>query len=202
MAYQVPSFMSSSKLIITVNKQVVAYAQNLSFSDEMSLQPVGGIGSINNHAIEPTMYMGRGQMTITNYSDLVYDNNTTEQNPTNIDSASQTYDGNSMLRHGFLNPVMILFAASFDIDVYERDFINEEAGKLTLKDGKLKTADPTYNNQGVLAYRLENCRINRYNIGWNVGSKVNETISFLCTSILDKSYETTRTKATFSKTEE
>jgi len=178
MANQVPSFLASSKLIIKVAGKTVAYAQNLSFSDDMSVFPVGGIGSINNHALEPSMYMGRGQMTITNYSDVINDELSITTRPGNINSYKKSAsdgDGNSMLRNYFLNPIMLLLCTTFDIDVYERLY-SEDINNTQ-----------SFNDYGALVYRLEDCRINRYNIGWNVGSKVNETVGFVCLSVLDKS---------------
>jgi len=180
---QVPAFLTSSKLIITINGEVIAFAQNLSFTDDMMVQPVGGIGGINNYALEPTGYMGRGQMTITTYSDKTLNNITTEKAPGPLKDASvsdnKTYDGNSMLRHGFFNPLMILISSTFDIDVYER-FFNEDG----TFDEENKVSS-VYDSQSIKLYTLESCRMNRYNIGFTPGSKVNETVGFICSGITD-----------------
>lgn len=177
MAGQLPSFLSSSQLQVRIGAAQIAYAQNLSFSDDMQVQPVGGIGGYSFHQLEPTGYLGRGSMTITHYSDAVLNalNSASQNNlPDNIKGSdgSVEADGNSFLRSEYFNPVRLMISQSFDIDVYERGY-----------DAGAERPAPT--NGGSIVYTLRNCRLTNYNIGFTPGSLVNENISFLCTSILD-----------------
>lgn len=171
---QVPSFLSGSRLTIRINQDVVAYAQNLTFSDDMRVMPVGGIGAYSFHTLEPTDYIGRGSMSITHYSSKVYDilkaQGAGASLPENLKStaASTDGDGNSMLRDMFFNPINLITSVSFTIDVHERD-----------------RSEDSFNNLSRVIYRLKNCRLSTYSIGFSPGSMVSENVSFLCTSVED-----------------
>jgi len=184
MAGQIPSFLSGSKLEIRIGTAQIAYAQNLAFTDDMQVQPVGGIGSYSYHALEPTGYLGRGSMTLTHYSDRVRNallaagggaNDTMLPGNLKATGVNQTEaDGNSMLRAEYFSPVRLLTSQSFDIVVYERG-VDPAAGVPT--NGDLL--------KNTILYTLRNCRLATYNIGFTPGSMVNETVSFMCTSISD-----------------
>ena len=173
---QVPSFLSGSRLTIRINQDVVAYAQNLTFSDDMRVMPVGGIGAYSFHTLEPTDYIGRGSMSITHYSSKVYDilkaQGSGASLPENLQStaASEDGDGNSLLRDMFFNPINLITSVSFTIDVHERD--------------RIDNSNPFQNLSRVI-YRLKNCRLSTYSIGFSPGSMVSENVSFLCTSVED-----------------
>lgn len=185
----IPSFLSSAKVCIRVGNKVIAYAQNVSLSDNMQVTPVGQIGTYNYLALEPTGYMARGSMTITHYSNVVlaalHQADPTKANaPANLanvnTTASSPNDGNSMLDRNSFSPVNLLLSTTFNIDFYERMPIGiENSGKLVI------------NNFGSDAvplapiYRLENVRLNGYSIGFTPGSLVNETVSFIATGLLD-----------------
>lgn len=175
---QVPSFLSGSRLTIRINQDVVAYAQNLTFSDDMRVMPVGGIGAYSFHTLEPTDYIGRGSMSITHYSDKVLkvlkSQNDLSTLPDNLKNTSTPADGdgNSFLRQNFFNPINLITSLSFTIDVHERD---RTAGVTTGE----------FNNLSRVIYRLKNCRLSTYSIGFSPGSMVTENVSFLCTSVED-----------------
>lgn len=192
MSNLLPSFLSSSKLLIKVGSLTYAYAQALSFTDDMTVQPVGGIGAYNYHTLEPTGYMGRGTMTITHYSNAVLKElqkaNNADQSinavPPNLAKADTTdssgrgtSDGNSLLRKGYFSPVHLILSLTFDIKIYER----------TVKE--ITTQKDLDSEAGSLIYTLKDCRMTNYAMNFTPGSLVNETVSFLCFGILDESSE-------------
>jgi hypothetical protein len=180
MANQIPSFLSGSKCIIKMGTRTVAFAQNISFSDDMSVVPVGQIGSNDYKSLEPTGYLARGSMTITHYSDHVVNAvNTLRPNsaPTDLFTNSPGSDGNSLMNQEGFSPAHMLLSRDFDIEVYERslDDANGATPGNTLK--VLKT--------GALIYVIKGARFNNYNISFSPGSLVNESVSFLARGIYD-----------------
>ena len=181
-----PSFLSGARLSIRIGDAQIAYAQNLSFNDDMQVADVFGLGSHNAKALEPTGYIARGSMTITHYSDKVRNalvaaagggTTGTSVLPPDLQGSTpapnKKHDGNSFLRGEYFNPARLLISQSFNIEVYERN---------QLPDGGV-------NNFGTITYILNNCRLANYNIGFSPGSLVQETVSFICTSITDTKSE-------------
>lgn len=174
MAGLIPSFASGSTLVIRVGDRQVAYATSLSFVDDVSHAPIGGIGSYSYDALEPTQYIARGSFTIQRYAGSAHGANsdlgTTQSNlaPNPARSAANgpnNPDGNSMLYGSQFNPTGLLLSKTFDINVYE---------KLT-KD----TLAP------VALFTIRNCRMTGYSIGFTPGQTVSENISFTCILIED-----------------
>jgi len=178
MAGQLPSFLSGSTLEIRIGSATFAYAQALSFSDDMTITPVGGIGSYNYHALEPTDYAARGSIVITAYSDKVLSAlKTVSSNlvPANVRDAkaqgNNGGDGNSLLKADYFSPVMLLTSLSFDIHVYGR---------------KPVVAGTSVTNQtGNIIYSMQNARFGSYGFGFTPGSLLSESLSFVCTAIVD-----------------
>lgn len=173
MSKKLPTFQKGSTLVIRVGDTELAYCQNISFSEDMMLQPVGGIGSFSMHAIEPTGYIARGSMTITHYSSKILNELSADQIPGDI-TKNDAKDGNSLLQGAYFNPVMLLASTDFDIHVYERNFGSEVLGK-----------SKAVNINSAASWTITGCRLASYNIGWAPGSLVNESVSFLCRAIED-----------------
>lgn len=178
-----PSFLSSAQLEIRIGATVLAYCQNLSFTDDMATVPVGGIGSYTMHALEPVGYMGRGSMTITHYSKAVLErigNAGANTVPANIKTKDTD---NSLLRSEFFNPIQLIISRTFDINVYERAVSNEQVVS------------------GMrLVYQLQDCRMTNLSLTFTPGSLINQTVSFLCMGLADLTSEDVGKKVT-SKTE-
>jgi hypothetical protein len=179
-----PSFQNAGMLEIYIGESQVAYAQNLSFTDDVGLTPVGGIGAFSYHAIEPTSYMGRGNMTITQYSDRVLKalrelNNNGKHLPGNMINTKPSYDdkgdGNSFLRDPWFNPITLMLGTSFNILVYER----------SVPTTKQVGTGWALRQFGTPIYRLNGCRLADYALDFNLADITTETVSFLCMSIDD-----------------
>lgn len=190
MAGHIPSFLAASKVAIRIGSRVIAYAQNVSISDDMTVTPVGQIGSYNMQALEPTNYIARGSMTITHYSNVVLaklkeaNDGSLSNAPSNLSgadtSASSVSDGNSMLSRNSFSPANLMISRTFDIDFYERMPVSINS------DGSINVSN--FGSEAVpLApiYRLENVRLSNYSIGFTPGSLVNETVAFIATGLLD-----------------
>lgn len=183
MAGTVPSFFNASKAAIKIGDEFFAYMENFSFSDDMSVQPMRGIGTYNPQTLEPTNYIGRWSATISIYSEQVrvalgnienagailpsnIKGNSTDLNANGIGT---TGVGNSMLRGNLYNPVRLLTSLSFTISVFERE--TDAAGVTT---------------PATEIYNLSDCRAATYAISFTPGQVVRETVTGLCTSIIDK----------------
>lgn len=193
----IPSFLNGSRCVILIDGREIAYAQNLSISDDMSLTPVGGIGAYNYQANEPTGYLIRGSMSLTNYSDLVLNANKTALNAVNGNGGQLSFkggnpvkaaqsnsiqsskgrDGNSFLDINSFSPAALILSASVDIVIYERvaTGVNANGGGYATQVGG--TGSPIYTISGV--------RLGSYSFNFSVGSLVTENVSFIGTSFID-----------------
>jgi len=180
MANQIPSFLSGAKCAIKIGNVTVAFAQNLTFSDDMSVAPVGQIGSFQNQSLEPTGYLARGSITITHYSDHVLSAFTAAGAPAPADTfaaGGSQRDGNSMLVKEFFSPAHMLLMRDFDIEVYER------AVQGTTGTGANVKLD--VNKTKTLMYLIQGCRFTSYGISFSPGQLVNENLSFISRGVLD-----------------
>lgn len=178
MAGFLPSFQSSAQLEIHVGGMELAYCQNLSWVDDMTTVPVGGIGAYSFHALEPVGYIGRGSMTITHYSKAVFDRikNVAGALPGNItNGVPNGRDGNSLLLTEWFNPIRLIVSRTFDVKVYERAFANGEIGGAPSRP----------------SYTLKDCRMTNLSLTFTPGSLVNQVASFLCMSVIDHTAEDT-----------
>lgn len=185
----IPSFLNGSKVSIRVGDKVVAYAQNVSISDDMQVNPVGQIGAYNIQALEPTGYLARGTLTITHYSNLVLNKlkeadanlNNAPANVRQTDtSATAAQDGNSLLIRDFFSPANLLLSRTVNIDFFERksdsfETSGAEAGKLNIDN---------FGDESPI-YRMENARFTNYSTSFSPGSLVQETFAFIGTGLLD-----------------
>jgi hypothetical protein len=189
MAGMIPSFLSSSKLVIRIGDIQLAYGSNLSFNHRMAVAPVGGIGSYNADALEPLQYTAGGSFAVTVYNSEAI---TALKNAANapgrvLNPASSPgtngRDGNSMLLANNFSPAILMLSETFDIDVYER-----VGAGITINN--INTTAPSLDNVQAV-YVLHDCRLTSYSITFTPGSLVQENIGFLCISIEDKTLPTT-----------
>lgn len=193
----IPSFLNGSRCVIKIGGKEIAYTQNLSISDDMSLTPVGGIGAYNYQANEPTGYMIRGSMSITNYSDIALNANKTALNAVDGNGGALSFqggnpvkaaqsdsvpsskgsDGNSLLDINFFSPAALILSASVDIEIYERVATGVNANKGGYSTSVGGTGSPIYTISGV--------RLGNYSFNFSVGSLVTENVSFMGTSFID-----------------
>ena len=177
MAGKLSSFMSGAQLVIRIGSVQLAYCQGISFSDNMTNVPVGGIGSYSFHAIEPVQYIGQGSLVITRYSTKLFDaakklsSANDKALPANLQGSGQSpnRDGNSLLDGVQFNPSVLLLSATVDIDVYSR------------ADDQ-KTAS-------VLVYKLEDCRFTNYAFSFTPGTIVQENLTFICRGVIDQTIQ-------------
>ena len=191
MANILPSFASGSNSVIVVDGITLAYATNLSFTDDMSHAAVGGIGSYSYDTIEPTQYAVRGNITIMQYSAAAVAEASAiaTLSPTSDKKVSTVtgtparmgdVNGNSFLVSKYFSPVMLLLQQTFDIVVYERE------------------AKDTANLQlGAAIFKIQSCRLNSYNLTFTPGSLISENVTFSALGLIDlvaqKSVATTAT---------
>jgi hypothetical protein len=188
MSNQLSSFMAGAQLKIYVNGKSVAFAQSLSFQESMEVVPVGGLGAYSYHALEPLRYSASGSLTITRWSNALTQEiqatygKTGQVVPNPISGApiSTTQDGNSLLDGVMFNPVALLAAPTFDIEVYIRK----------PSAGGAAGADLTH------VYTLQHCRMSGYSFGFTPSTLLQEGVTFICTEVNDLSAE----KATITTT--
>lgn len=197
MAGLLPSFLSSAQLEIHVGDDVLAYAQSLSFQDNMTNVPVGGIGAYSFHALEPVAYAGSGSLVITHYSKKVHDAIKSMPSdlgtmPSNVlangivstpDTSPEQYrDGNSLLVSEFFNPVNLIMSRTFDVNIYER-MVTRTANKLGLTVPVTSTTSG--NTLPGPMYTLKNCRMTSFRLSFTPGSLVQQIVTFICMAVLD-----------------
>ena len=181
MANILPSFASGSNSVIVVDGITLAYATNLSFTDDMSHAAVGGIGSYSYDTIEPTQYAVRGNITIMQYSAAAVAEASAiaTLSPTSDKKGSTVtgtparmggVNGNSFLVSKYFSPVMLLLQQTFDIDVYERQ-VDKATGNLEKSTSAI--------------FQIQNCRLNSYNLTFTPGSLISENLTFSALGLID-----------------
>jgi len=185
MAGLLPSFLSSAQLEIRIGSTVLAYAQNIAWTDDMTNTAVGGIGSYSNHALEPVAYMGRGSMAITHYSSKIFKGVAAIPGgaggaalPENLrgTAVQADRDGNSLLTKEFFNPIQMLLSRTFDINIYER-LLNTAKNAVASGD------------TSRLIWTLKDCRMTNLSIQFTPGTLVTQNVSFLCMSTINHTVE-------------
>jgi len=175
MAGKIASFASGSNLAIVIGDTVMAFATNLSWSDDVSHTAVGGIGAYDYQALEPLQYIARGSLTLTRYGSEAWnaiDSNgktTPDRTVAGIFPTTKGNggDGNSMLRGPHFNPSKLLLSRTFNIDVYER----QAGGSINALNTKIFT--------------IHDCRMTNYSITFTPGQLVSENVSFMCIRVED-----------------
>ena len=180
MAGLIPSFASGATLVIRVGRVQLAYASSLTFVDDVTHAPIGGIGSYSYDALEPTQYVARGSFVLQRYSNVAHAANTamgdlqspknTSPNPArSLLSASvgteSVPDGNSMLWGLQFNPSNLLVGKTFDIQMYEKKS-RDELGDIPV-------------------FTIKDCRMTGYSISFTPGQTVSENLNFSCILIED-----------------
>jgi hypothetical protein len=184
MAGKLASFLSGNNVIIRIGKKQIAYCQNLSFSRDVPLAPVTGIGSYSVHALEPLGYTASGSFQILRYtsdlfstykpiSDALGDKSPLPDNMKSTKLDGTFNNGNSLLDRASFNPLELLISYSFDIEVYERK-------------GKLNTSPLEVDNTGNLIFKFVDCRLDGYSFDFTPGSLLVENVSFVCRVIEDR----------------
>jgi hypothetical protein len=180
-----PSFASGSNLVIRLGKFPLAYATNLTFTDDVASGAIGGIGSYSYDGIEPLQYAARGAMSITRYTREALNaikqtgNGGTSQasrraNDKDRYVTSKTLgntivdpndgEGNSLLTSTSFNPFTMMVSRTFDIEVYERKSSTEYSR---------------------LVFVCKDCRLTSYSMSFTPGSLVAEQVGFIATRIED-----------------
>ena len=193
MANLIPSFANGSALKITVDGKIIAYATNLSFSDDVTHAGVGGVGSYSYDALEPVQYAARGGFSVTHYSKaamkaIVGGNTLSADKASNAPTRSSGNnsvnggDGNSFLVANSFNPVALLASRTFDIQVLQ-GAADEVTGKReTLKD--------------KVVFTCKDCRLTSYGLSFTPGTLVAEQIGFICIQVVDEQVLLTNTFST------
>jgi hypothetical protein len=163
MANQIASFASGSVLKIIIDGSTMAYATNLSFSDDVSHAAVGGIGSFSYDALEPLQYLARGSFSLMRHSQKATALLSSLPERMKQGGVGEA-DGNSMLKGNSFNPSQLLLSKTFDINVYEK------GANDTLTDS---------------VFTIHDCRLTSYSITFTPGQTVSENIGFICLRVQD-----------------
>jgi len=183
MANLIPSFANGSALKITVDDITIAYATNLSFSDDVTHAGVGGVGSYSYDALEPVQYAARGGFSVTHYSkaamtaiaggnDLSAASNAPARSSGN--NSVNGGDGNSFLVANSFNPVALLASRTFDIQVWQTGTPSIDA------NGKIIVGSE------VIIFTCKDCRLTSYGLSFTPGTLVAEQIGFICIQVVDE----------------
>jgi len=184
MANLIPSFANGSALKIVVDGKTIAYATNLSFSDDVTHAGVGGVGSYSYDALEPVQYAARGGFSITHYSKAamtaVKAGNTAglatsaaSQAPARSGDKDSLNggDGNSFLVANSFNPINLLTSRTFDIQVFQ-GAADATGLRSSFKDS--------------LVFTCKDCRLTSYGLSFTPGTLVAEQIGFICIKVIDE----------------
>ena len=185
MANLIPSFANGSALKIIVDDKIIAYATNLSFSDDVTHAGVGGVGSYSYDALEPVQYAARGGFSVTHYSKaamtaIAGDNALSADKASNAPTRSSGNnsvnggDGNSFLVANSFNPVALLASRTFDIQVWQTGTPSLDAkGKIIV-------------GPEVIIFTCKDCRLTSYGLSFTPGTLVAEQIGFICIQVVDE----------------
>lgn len=172
MAGQLTSFLTGASCAIRIGDVRIAYAQNLNINTRMDHTAVYGIGSFSPHSLEPVNHSVGFSMQIMRYSNAIIKGdaqagtpnrlNTASSLPDNLSSAAtdENRDGNSLIDSTAFNPQLLLLSATFDIEVYERNFEADKIGA-----------------EGKLIYIIKDCRLSNYSFNFAPGQMLIENVS-------------------------
>jgi hypothetical protein len=155
----------------------------MSFTDNMTVAPVGGIGSYQPDTLEPLQYSAGGTMTINRYSTEAWKAITSlaggktdfvPDRAVNDPAAIATRDGNSLMDANFFSPFLLMISRTFDIQLWERAFGGFDAA-----------GNPILNDNKVL-FHMVDCRMNSYSITFTPGALIQETVGFIARRIIDE----------------
>lgn len=180
----VPSFATGSNLAIYLDGKPIAFATNLSFSDSVPHAAIGGIGSYSYSALEPLAYTVNGSFSITRYSHLSVAGAALKPGRTRTSTKADPQDGNSMLMSKFFNPLALMLSKTFDIVVYDRAKDAPPVGT---------TGQLAQDSDIFAVFKIEDCRLSDYSIGFTPGSVVSENIGFIGLKVVDLKTSNTTT---------
>jgi hypothetical protein len=152
--------------------KTLAFATNLSWSDDVAHAAVGGIGSFSYDALEPLQYLARGSFSLMRYGSAARNSIAAASAPARTSAGSPGNDGNSMLSTNSFNPSALLLSRTFDIDIYER----KDTSGVGASDLK-KT------------FTIRDCRLTSYSITFTPGQLVSENIGFICIQAVDETVQ-------------
>jgi hypothetical protein len=184
MSDKIASFLNGSMLVIRIGNVQLAYCQSLSFNQNMTLTPVGGVGAYNNHALEPVMFTAGGTMrvvrwTTEDWKDRTAGGTSTKTVPENLQGNSGILDtttftsGNGIIDKLHFDPLNLLLSSTFDIHVHGR----QDASSNTI------SAKPLYS--------LIDCRLTGYSFSFQPGSLLFEDMSFVCLQVQENDVDNT-----------
>ena len=156
--------------MIKINNKKIAYAQSLSFSENMSTQPVGGIGSYSYQNLEPLMYTARGSLQLMRYLTNETENNVGKPGNYSTDHKTAGRESNSLMSQSQFNPAMLLLSQTFDIEVYQKAQKDKDGG-IAVDEFPL--------------YVLKDCRLTNYNMAFSPGQILSENVDYVCLRVLD-----------------
>jgi len=107
----------------------------------------------------------------------VYTNNALPTGMT-TDSGSSLHDGNSMLDPGHFSPHLLMFSATFDIQVYSRGSADIS------KDAKTQVITAKARPEELL-YTLHDVSLTGYSFSFTPGPLLQEVVTFLCIRVQD-----------------
>jgi hypothetical protein len=179
MAGKIPSFLTGANLVIKIGDVQIAFAQSLSFQRNVAHTAVMGIGAYDVLALEPTSFAASGSMQILRWTDELFNliaGIDKTALPDNMQSTTNKANmvGNSIVDKEAFDPRRLLLSKTFDIDVYEKRYKDDDKDATAMEEGKL-------------VFVLRDCRINNYNFNFVPGEILVENISFLCRRIEDGS---------------
>lgn len=197
MSNLLPSFIKGADLVLRIGDIEIANCVGLSFRDAMNNALVYGMGSYSPRALEPLSYAASGSLTITRYSDAVIQNARVAARPTapgpagTLQTAAgqlpdgvrgtsgSTRDGNSLAELQYFSPAQLLLSSTFDIDVYVRANVGDTYQSAEAGLRKLWT--------------LKDCRFNNLSWSFAPGQLLNESYSFVITSVEAAEYDLNKT---------
>jgi hypothetical protein len=150
---------------LSIDGKVLAYGTNISFSDDVTTAPVGGLGSYSYDTLEPTSYAARGSFSLIRYTEDAKKSltNITTNAPV-LPSRLNNVNDNGAMKHlmpTHFNPTSLLTSSTFNIEIYEGSGSSDKI--FTLKD----------------------CRMIGYSITFTPGQLVSENIGFMCIKVID-----------------
>lgn len=187
MAGKIASFVSGGLLVIRIGKVQFAYCQSVSFNQNATVIPVGGLGSMGFSALEPTYITASGSIRIVRWDSRLMGAIRTQANGSNTvfphnlkvdaDTTLANTFGNSLLDTKAFNPIGLLLSATFDIDVYERG-----TNAIFEKDGTVKSISDALTGLDFL-FKFVDCRFTDYSFDFAPGQLLFENLNYVCSQI-------------------
>lgn len=194
---QLPTFLSAPQLIIKIrwgmdedNSYHLAYATNLSFSQNMNTAGIQVIGAYANQNIEPLSYTASGSMSILSWGSASDTDTTSIDLPDGKGKkiTNNVAYGNSNLHAMQMNPRKTIAAKTFDIEVYNKNGLPnlETLGGVPKfsKDELAAAVKAVAANQlGQRVYTIYDCRLTDWSLSFAPGQIASERVSFIARGV-------------------